>query len=159
VAVADGLGHVNRLQGRYARATDHYQQMLQIAQATGYGNWLFEAWQGLGRIRHDTGDPQTAITYHDQALTLAHELGQPDDQARAHDGLAHAHHALNRHQQARHHWRQALNILTDLGLDRTDDKETTIVAIRARMADPDQQGGTTKSRRGRPASAGSPPAV
>ena len=66
------------------------------------------------------------------------ELGQPVDQARAHDGLAHAHHALNQHDQARKHWQHALDILTDLGIDHTDDEETTTAAIRAHLASIEQ---------------------
>ena len=49
-----------------------------------------------------------------------------------------AHHALNQHEQARKHWRHALNILTDIGVDRTDDEETTTAAIRAHLASTEQ---------------------
>jgi DNA-binding SARP family transcriptional activator len=129
-----GLSQVHRRQGRHAEATDHYQQLLELAREIGDRNWQFEALQGLGRLRHATGDPDAAIAHHDQALALAGELGQPLDQARAHDGLAHANHALNRHEQARKHWQHALNILTDIGIDRTDDEETTTAALRTHLA-------------------------
>jgi tetratricopeptide (TPR) repeat protein len=129
-----GLGHIHLRQGRHAQAADHYQQLLDLAQESSDRNFEFEAWQGLGRLSHATGHPDAAIAHHERALTLAGELSQPDDQARAHDGLAHAHHTRAQHEQARQHWQQALNLLTDLGIDHTDDEETTTAAIRARLA-------------------------
>jgi len=133
-----GLGRIHRRQGRHKQATDHYQQLLELARETGDRNFEFEALQGLGRLRRATGDLDTAVAHHDQALALANELGQPADQARAHDGLAHAHHARGQHGQARKHWQDALNILTDIGVDRTDDEETTTTAIRANLASIEQ---------------------
>jgi DNA-binding SARP family transcriptional activator/tetratricopeptide (TPR) repeat protein len=128
-----GLGLVHRMQGRHGQAADHYQRLLDLAQRSGNRNYQFEAWQGLGRLHHATGHSDAAVTYHDRALALATELDQPDDQARAHDGLAHAHDALHQTEQARTHWQHALDILTRLGIDRTDDEETTIAAIRAHL--------------------------
>jgi tetratricopeptide (TPR) repeat protein len=128
-----GLGDSQRMQGRYEQAADHYQRLLDLAQDSGDRNWQFEAWQGLGRLSHATGHPDAALVHHQRALTLAGELRQPDDQARAHDGLAHAHHALHEHEQARQHWQHALSLLTDLGIDCTDDEETTTAAIRAHL--------------------------
>jgi DNA-binding SARP family transcriptional activator/tetratricopeptide (TPR) repeat protein len=130
----NGLGEVHRRQGRYRPATDHYQRLLELAQASGDRIYEFEAWQGLGRLRHSTGHPEAAITHHQQALSLADELSQPYEQARAHDGLAHAHHTLNQHEQARQHWQHALNLLTGLGVDHTEDEETTTTAIRTHLA-------------------------
>lgn len=134
----NNLGHMHRLQGRHTQATDHYQRLLELAEDSGDRNFEFEARQGLGRLRHAAGDPAGAITMHDQALTVADELGQPVDQARAHDGLAHAHDALGQHEQARRHWQQALDILTGLGIDDTDDEETTVAAIRTHLAGEDR---------------------
>jgi tetratricopeptide (TPR) repeat protein len=129
-----GLGDAHRLLGRYRQANDHYQQLLDLAHESGDRNFEFEARQGLGRLQHATGHPKAAITHHDQALALARELGQPVDQARAHDGLAHAHHALHQHDQARRHWQRALDILTGLGVDHTDEAETTAETIRTHLA-------------------------
>jgi tetratricopeptide (TPR) repeat protein len=117
----------------YYRSTDHYQRLLDLAQQRGNRNWQFEAWQGLGRLHHATGRADLALTHHRQALALAVELDQPDDQARAHNGLAHAHHALHQLGPARAHWQHALAILERLGIDRTDDEDTTIAAIRAHL--------------------------
>jgi tetratricopeptide (TPR) repeat protein len=134
-----GLGHIHLMQDRHEQAADHYQRLLDIVQASGDRNFEFEAWQGLGRLSHATGHPDAAIAHHQRALALAGELSQPDDQARAHDGLAHAHHALHQREQARQHWQHALNLLTDLGINNTEDVETTTAAIRARLAGLDQQ--------------------
>jgi tetratricopeptide (TPR) repeat protein len=130
----NGIGHVHRQQGRHEQAIHHYQPLLHLTQEAGDRNFEFEAWQGLGRLRHDTGHPDAAIAHHQRALTLAGELRQPDDQARAHDGLAHAHHALKQHQLARKHWQHALDILTSLGLDHTEEEETTATAIHAYLS-------------------------
>jgi len=133
LSVLAGLGDVHRVQGRQAQAIEAYQQVLDLAQATGDRNYEFEAEQGLGRLRHATGDPQAADAHHRRALALADELGQPDDQARAHDGLAHAHYTLSQPDQARSHWQRALDILVSLGIDRADEEETSVEAIRARL--------------------------
>jgi tetratricopeptide (TPR) repeat protein/DNA-binding SARP family transcriptional activator len=133
-----GLGQIHRMQGRYAQAADHFQRLLDLARESGDRNWQFEAWQGLGRLSHVTGDLDAAIAHHQRALTLAAELSQPDDQARAHDGLANARHTLHQHEQAWQHWQHALKLLTDLGIDHTDEEETTTAAIRARLAGLDQ---------------------
>ncbi|HZN77963.1 MAG TPA: tetratricopeptide repeat protein [Micromonosporaceae bacterium] len=134
-----GLGRIGLRQGRHEQATYHYQQLLDLTQEVGDGNWQVEAWQGLGRLRYAASHPDAALVYHDQALTLARELGQPVDVARAHDGLAHAYHALNNEEEAHCHWQHALNILTDLGIDHTDDEETTTATIRAHMTNLNQQ--------------------
>jgi DNA-binding SARP family transcriptional activator/tetratricopeptide (TPR) repeat protein len=130
----NGLGHIHRLEGRYPQAAGHYERLLATAGETGDRIFEFEAWQGLGRLRHATGKPDAAVAHHRRALALAGELGQPVDQARAHDGLAHAHRALDQPAVARGHWQQALDILTGLGVDHTDDEETTVAAIRAHLA-------------------------
>jgi DNA-binding SARP family transcriptional activator/Flp pilus assembly protein TadD len=129
-----GLGHIHRRQGRYQQAADHYQQLLTIAQESGVRNWQFEARQGIGRLQLATDHPDAAIASHELALALAGELNQPDDQARAHDGLAHAHYRLNQYEQANRHWHHAVDILTSLGIDHTEDEETTTAAIRAHLA-------------------------
>jgi tetratricopeptide (TPR) repeat protein/transcriptional regulator with XRE-family HTH domain len=128
-----GLGRIHWMQRRYGQAADHYQKLLDLAQESGDRNFEFEGWQGLGRLQHATGHPDAAIAHHEQALTLASQLSQPDDQARAHDGLAHAHHALDQHDRARQHWRHALDLLTGLGIDSTEDEETTAAAIRGHL--------------------------
>lgn len=127
-------GLIHRLRGRYAQAIVHYRRLLDLARETGNRNWQFEAHQGLGRLRYATGDRPGALAHHDQALALAGELGQPVDQARAHGGLARAHEALGRRQQARGHWQHALTILAGVGIDETDDEETTTAAIRTHLA-------------------------
>jgi hypothetical protein len=71
----------------------------------------------------------------ENALELATHLGQSDDQARAHDALAHTYRALGRRELASHHWGQALAILTHLGVNHTDDPQTTTSAIREHLAD------------------------
>ena len=53
----------------------------------------------------------------------------------AHDGMAHAQHALGQSEQAGIHWRQALEILARLGVDHTDDQETTVAVIRQHLSD------------------------
>jgi tetratricopeptide (TPR) repeat protein/DNA-binding SARP family transcriptional activator/DNA-binding transcriptional regulator YiaG len=128
-----GLGRVHLRQRRYEQATNQYQRLLNLADESGDRNFEFEAWQGIGRLQHATGHPDAALTYHRQALALAEELGQPGDQARAHDGLAHAHHALHQPEQARTHWQHALDILTSLGVDHTDEEETSVAAIRTHL--------------------------
>jgi DNA-binding SARP family transcriptional activator/Tfp pilus assembly protein PilF len=133
LSVLSGLGDLHRIQGRYAQAINDYQQVLDLAQATADRNYEFEAEQGLGRLRHATGDPQAAATHHHRALALADELDQPHDQARAHDGLAHAHYTLGQPGQARGHWQRALDILVSLDIDRADEEETSVEAIRARL--------------------------
>jgi tetratricopeptide (TPR) repeat protein/transcriptional regulator with XRE-family HTH domain len=129
-----GLGNVHLRQGRYGQATDHFQRLLCLAKEGGERRNEFEAWQGLGRLQHATGHPDAALTHHERALALAAELGQPDDQARARDGLAHAYHALHQQEQARTYWQEALDILTRIGVDHTDDEETTVAAIRSHLA-------------------------
>jgi tetratricopeptide (TPR) repeat protein len=131
------LGMVHRIQGRYEQAADCHRRLLDLARESGSRNGQFEAWQGLGRLHHAVGDPDAALTHHNEALALAIELDQPDDQARAHDGLAHAHHAMHQPEHARTHWQHALDILTRLGVDQTEEEETTVAAIRAHL-----EGGT-----------------
>jgi tetratricopeptide (TPR) repeat protein/transcriptional regulator with XRE-family HTH domain len=130
-----GLGWGHRVQGRYAQAADLYREMLELAQQVGSRNCQFEAFQGMGRLQLAAGRPHEALVSHGQALDLADELGQASDQAKAHDGLAHAHHALHHLDDARRHWQRALDILTGLGVDHSEDKETTATAIRAHLAD------------------------
>jgi DNA-binding SARP family transcriptional activator/Tfp pilus assembly protein PilF len=138
LAVLLGLAQLYHRQGRYPDAIDHYQQLLELAQESGDRNWQFEAWQGLGRLQRDIGRPEAAIAHHEQAMAFAEQLAQPTDQARAHNGLAHAHHTLGHSEQARRHWRHALEILTSLGIDDTEEEETTVAAIRAHLAGLDQ---------------------
>lgn len=115
-----------------------YGRLLDLARETGMDIYELVAWQGFGRLRHAAGDPDTAIAHHERALALAGKLGQREDQARAHDGLARAYHATGRHERARRHWRTALDLLTALGIEHTDDVETSAAAIRAQLADLDQ---------------------
>jgi DNA-binding SARP family transcriptional activator/tetratricopeptide (TPR) repeat protein len=129
-----GLADAYRRQRRYRQAGEQYQQILDIARESSDRNYEYEARQGLGRLRYATGNPAAAIAHHDNALALADELGQPVDQARAHDGLARAHDALHHHDVARKHWQEALTILTGLGIDHTDEEETTAATIRAHLA-------------------------
>jgi DNA-binding SARP family transcriptional activator/tetratricopeptide (TPR) repeat protein len=129
-----GLGQAYRLQGRFEQASHQYGRLLDLAQENGDRRWQFEARQGLGRLQHATGHPDAAVTHHEKALALASELSQPDEQARAHDGLACAHDAQHQHDQAREHWQHALNLLTVLGVDHTEDGETTLATIRAQLA-------------------------
>jgi DNA-binding SARP family transcriptional activator/tetratricopeptide (TPR) repeat protein len=128
-----GLGMVHRLQGRYEEAGQHYQRLLGMAYESGNRDWQFEGCQGLGRLQLATGDADGAVTHHQQALALAVGLDHPGDQARAHDGLAHAYRALKQPDQARTHWQHALDILTRLGVDHTDDEETTVAGIRTNL--------------------------
>jgi tetratricopeptide (TPR) repeat protein len=128
-----GLGHIYRLQGRYEQAADYYRLLHDLAQTTGDRNTEFEAAQGMGRLRHATGELKAAISQHHRALRLADQLGQPLDEARAHDGLARAHDALNQPEKARSHWQSAMDILAGLGVDHTDDEETTSAAIRTHL--------------------------
>ncbi|MDG4830089.1 tetratricopeptide repeat protein [Solwaraspora sp. WMMD1047] len=128
-----GLGDLHRRCGRHLQADAHYHELLALARDSGDRNFEFEARHGLGRLRNAAGQPDAAIAHHSRALVLARELGQPADQARAHDGLASAHRALNLSEQARRHWEEALTILTRLGVDHTDEEETTVPAIRGRL--------------------------
>jgi DNA-binding SARP family transcriptional activator/tetratricopeptide (TPR) repeat protein len=128
-----GLGGIHLHEGRYGQAADDYHLLLDLAQESGDRNWQFEARQGLGRLHHTTGHPDVALTHHHQALALASELGQPTDEARAHDGLARAHHGMRRPEQARTHWQHALDILTELGNVYTDEADTTVATIHARL--------------------------
>ncbi len=130
----NSLGRVHQLQGRYAQAADQYQRLLDIAYESGDLDWQLEGWLGLGRLRHATGDAEAAVAHFETALAIAGQLSQPDGLAQAHNGLARAHHALNKNDKARRHWQRALDILTELGIDNTDDEETTAAAIRTHLA-------------------------
>ncbi|MFI7700059.1 ATP-binding protein [Nonomuraea sp. NPDC049480] len=129
----NGLADVQRLQGRHDQAVAIYRQVLDIAREIGHRNWQYEALQGMGRLYHATGRPHRALGSHREALALAVVLDQPADEARAHDGLAHAHDALGQIEQAHRHWHQALSILIGLGIDTTEEKETSVAVIRARL--------------------------
>ncbi|WP_188190368.1 ATP-binding protein [Nonomuraea sp. SYSU D8015] len=129
----NGLADVQRLEGRHDQAIAGYHEVLELAREIGNRNWQYEALQGMGRLHHATGHPHRALASHREALDLAVLLDQPVDQARAHDGLAYAHHALGHAEQARRHWRQALDILIDLGLDTTEEEQTSVTVIQARL--------------------------
>lgn len=107
-----GLGHIHLLQCRNEQATNHYQQALRLAHATGRSGELM-ALVGLGHLHRRQGRYEQAIEHH--------------------DGLAHAHHTLHQTEQAHTHWQQALDILTRLDVSDTDDEETTVAAIRAHL--------------------------
>ena len=133
-----GLGHVYREQRRYGAAADSYQRALNVAHELGDRNGQLQALLGLARLHHASGDLEAALSQHHRARRLAIHLGQSDDEARAHDGLAHTYQALNQHGLARYHWSQVLVILTRLGIDHTDDPQTTTSAVRRHLADLDQ---------------------
>lgn len=128
-----GIANILQQQGHYEPAAAQLQQVLDLARTAGNRNWQFEAIHGLGRIHRTANRPDLALACHQQALQLATDMDQPIDQARAHSGLAYAHHALGQRDDACEHWRQALNNLTSLGVDHTEDEETTTAAIQARL--------------------------
>jgi tetratricopeptide (TPR) repeat protein/DNA-binding SARP family transcriptional activator len=128
-----GLGLARRIQGRYEEAAADYQRVLDLANQSSTRNYQLEGSLGLGQVNHATGDSAAALAHLNQALALAIEEDVPDDQARAHDWLAHAYRALDQTEQARTHWQHALDILTRLGVDHTDDAETSIAAIRGHL--------------------------
>jgi tetratricopeptide (TPR) repeat protein len=134
-----GLGQVHLRLGRYEQAAEHHQQLLDLARTSRDRNYEFEAWQVMGRLRHATGELDAAVAHHERALALANELGQPTDRARAHDGLAHAYRTMHQHGQARQHWQHALQLITGLGIDHTEEQQVNVAAIRAHLAEVDQQ--------------------
>ncbi len=129
-----GLGHVHLALDRHSEAAGYYQQGLDLARELHSENWQFEALQGLGRTHLATGHPELALTHHQQALDYATQLAQGPDQARAHDGLAHAYHARHEHDSARLHWRLALDLLLALGIEQTEEVQTSVANIRAHLS-------------------------
>ncbi len=129
-----GLAELHRRQGQNKQSVGYHQQALHLARTTGHRIGELAALNGVGRSLLATHRPDAAVAHYEQALVLAGALNQPGDQARAHHGLADAHYRLNRYEQASHHWRRALDILTGLGIDHTDDEETTTTTLRARLA-------------------------
>lgn len=147
-AVLHGLGEVHRALGSHDEATRCYQQVLDNARKYDITYWQFEAMQSFGRLHHTAGHLALALEHHEQALKHATSLAQPADQARAHDGLANAYRSLDQPGPARQHWQTALDLLTDLGIEHTDEMETTAPKIRARLANLDQQQPRHVSARG-----------
>jgi tetratricopeptide (TPR) repeat protein len=129
-----GLGHVHLALDLHSDGAGYYQQSLDLARELHSKNWQFEAFQGLGRIHLAAGRPALSLDHHGQALEFATQLAQVPDQARAHDGLAHAYHALHQYDHARLHWRYALDLLTALGIDRTEEAQTSVTNIRAHLS-------------------------
>ncbi|MEJ3659173.1 tetratricopeptide repeat protein [Actinomycetes bacterium KLBMP 9759] len=128
-----GLGIIHRLVGRHEEADRALGRALTLAVELGDVNNQFEVHQAVGRLRLSAGAADRALDCHRVALDLAHTLGQAHDQARAHDGLAHAHVALDQPEQARRHWQIAADILARIGVETTDDEETTVSAVRAHL--------------------------
>ncbi|MGP4101893.1 ATP-binding protein [Nonomuraea sp. KM90] len=128
------LGELHRRQGRHAQARDCYQRVVDLAREIGNRNWEFEAIHGMGRLHHEHGRHDQALDDHRRALDLASDLDHLGDQARARDGLAHAHAALGRHDQAYGHWTEALILLTELGIDRTEERGVDVEHIRGHLA-------------------------
>lgn len=128
------LGHLYRSLDHAEQATAVFDRTLEIASEWGNRNWQFEALLGLGRLEHAAGRPEAALRRHRDALRLAEEMAQPVDEARSHDALAHAYRASGRDEAARRHWQRALEILTGLGVEQAEDEDTSVAAIRARLA-------------------------
>lgn len=129
----DGLAEVHRLLGDLPRAMALREQTMALSIDLGLRNWQLEAHQGLARIRLALGEPEAAVDAHERALELATALYQPVDQARAHDGRADAYAVLGQYDDARHGWQHALAILEAVGVKMTDDPETGVLALRAKL--------------------------
>ncbi|MFC9692742.1 tetratricopeptide repeat protein [Kribbella sp. NPDC056951] len=129
----DGLAEVHRQLGDLTRAMTYREQAMALATDLGSRNWQLEAHQGLGRLRLALGDAEAAVVAHERALELATALYQPVDQARAHDGRADAYAVLGRYHEARHGWQHALAILQAVGVETTDETETGVLALQAKL--------------------------
>ncbi|MFI5692609.1 tetratricopeptide repeat protein [Kribbella sp. NPDC051586] len=131
--VLDGLAHVYLELGDLEQAQDCREQTMKLARELGSRNWEFEAHQGFGRLRLALDEPEEALAAHQRALELATALHQPVDQARAHDGLGDALAALGRHDEARRRWQHAFTILDGVGAQTTDELDTSIPRLRAKL--------------------------
>ncbi|MFC6156758.1 AfsR/SARP family transcriptional regulator [Kribbella jiaozuonensis] len=129
----DGLAESHRHLGAYSDAFDCREQAMDLARDLGSPNWEFEAHQGFGRLHLTVGRPNEALDSHRRALELATQLYQPVDQARAYDGLAYALAALGRCEEARQHWQRALTILETVGVETSDDPETSVAVLRGQL--------------------------
>jgi tetratricopeptide (TPR) repeat protein len=128
-----GLAECARLSGEFDVASSAYLEVVAISLALDAANWEYEGRQGLGRLHHALGRGEEAIACHRAALDIAADTGQTLDICRAHDGLAVAYASTGRTDRACVHWRQALSILRNLGVEHTDDPETTATSIEQRL--------------------------
>ncbi len=128
-----GLGIIHRLVGRHEEADRAFERALTLAVELGDVNNQFEVHQAIGRLRLSTGAAHRSLACHRVALDLAVTLGHSADQARAHDGLARAYFALDQLERARQHWQEAADILVRVGINTTDDEETTMPALDAHL--------------------------
>lgn len=127
------LGNAVRRSGDPASALDSYREVLEVALRTGNQNWQYEAHQGLGRAYVDLGDGRSALEQHRQARLLAERSWLRPDLARAEDGLGAAYAVLGDRARARQHWQTALALLAEVGVDHTDDPETSQEAITQKL--------------------------
>ena len=127
------LGNAVRRSGDALSALDSYREVLAVAVRTGNRNWQYEAHQGLGRAYVDLGDGKSALEQHRQARLLAERQQLRPDLARAEDGLGAAYAVLGDLAQARRHWQTALALLAEVGVDHTDDPETSRKAITQKL--------------------------
>lgn len=131
--VLDGLAHVYLELGDLEQARHCREETMKLARELGSRNWEFEAHQGFGRLRLALQEPVEALAAHQRALELATALHQPVDQARAHDGLGDALAALGRDDEARRRWQHAFAILDGVGAETTDELDTSIPRLRAKL--------------------------
>jgi tetratricopeptide (TPR) repeat protein len=133
-----GLAHVLRRRGELTRAVAHYREVDTLAVRLGSRNWRFEARIGDALVSQEA-DPARAVELGKQALATAEAMGQRTDVARAHNVLAGALARLGDRPGAAEHWDRAIELLTDLGLDKAEDGETSVASIshqRALLDDP-----------------------
>jgi tetratricopeptide (TPR) repeat protein len=86
-----GLGHVHRLQGRRAQATEIFDQTLVMARTIGSRSAEFGALIGIGMIHRLEGRYEQAGPPFERALALAMEIGDVNSQFEAHQGMGRLH--------------------------------------------------------------------
>jgi tetratricopeptide (TPR) repeat protein len=141
------------MQGRYEQATEHFQQALRLACATGQQANELDVLFGLGLMQ---GRAEHATDNYQYVLRLARAAGLRVAEQAALNGLGSIHRIQGRYQQATEHYQQLLDvahetgaatgsrslatrldILASLGVEHTEDEETNVAAIRARLANLD----------------------
>ncbi|WP_433157975.1 ATP-binding protein [Kribbella sp. CA-247076] len=133
LAGLNNLGNAVRRSGDPSAALASYREVLTVARRIGSRNWQYEAHQGMGRSYVDLGDGGSALEQHRQARLLAERKGLRADLARAEDGLGAAYAVLGDQARARQHWQRALALLAEVGVDYTDDPETSREAITRKL--------------------------
>lgn len=128
------LAHAIRRSREPSTALAAYREALTAARRIGNQNWEYEVGLGIGRAWIDLGDGAAAVEQLEQTHDLARRLGVVADLARVEDVLGDARALLGELVAARRHWRTGADLLGELGVDHTDDPETTRSAIESKLA-------------------------